>query len=182
VCILPHERRLNRSSLLVPSWTALSSSLNLAPVANGGAFSQPRHAVPRHRLPPRDSYIAGCGRKRCHCCVMTSPVADNAQMSPRSYLNEYQLQFLKLLVDRRCRFLIIGGQARSIHEGTVTRDLDVWVDLSSANRPTLDLTLLAWATEHRIHSSADFSQTPLPLRPCVQIISGVQRIFHRRGR
>ena len=118
--------------------------------------------------PPKDSYIAGCGRKRCHC-VMTGPVADNAQMSPRSCLNEYQLQFLKLLVDRRCRFLIIGGQARSIHEGAVTRDLDVWVDISSANRPTLDLTLLAWATEHRMHSSADFSQTPLQLRPCVQI-------------
>lgn len=85
-----------------------------------------------------------------------------------SLLNEYHLQFLRLLVSRDVRFLIIGGQARALHHGTVTRDLDVWVDIESANRPKLDLALIAWATEHPAHSAANFAP-PLPLRPGVQI-------------
>jgi hypothetical protein len=84
-------------------------------------------------------------------------------------LNEYHLQFLKRVLDHKCRFLIIGGQARSIYEATITRDLDVWVDISNSNRPVLELTLTSWAADHRAHSSVDFSQRPLPLRPGVQI-------------
>jgi hypothetical protein len=83
-------------------------------------------------------------------------------------LNEYHLQFLDLIVQRGVRFLIIGGQARAVHEGSTTRDLDLWVDISARNRPALDLALITWATEHPLHSSGNFS-FPLPLRPGVQI-------------
>jgi hypothetical protein len=83
-------------------------------------------------------------------------------------LNEYHLQFLNLFVEKNVRFLIVGGQARSVHEGTTTRDLDLWVDISTQNRPALDLCLMAWAAQHPMHSTANFLP-PLPLRPGVQI-------------
>jgi hypothetical protein len=83
-------------------------------------------------------------------------------------LNEYHLQFLQPLVERGVLFMIVGGQARSIHEGAVTRDLDIWVDISPSNRPALDHCLIAWATKYPMHSAASFSP-PLPLRRNVQI-------------
>ena len=42
-------------------------------------------------------------------------------------LNEYQLQFLRNFTDFGVRLLVIGGQARHVHNGSVTRDLDLWV-------------------------------------------------------
>jgi hypothetical protein len=84
------------------------------------------------------------------------------------YFNEYHLQFLKLFVERGVRFLIIGGQARAAHHGTRTRDLDVWVDISVANRPSIDNALFAWAAKYPTHSASSFSP-PLQLRPNVQI-------------
>jgi hypothetical protein len=83
-------------------------------------------------------------------------------------LNEYHLQFLRLLLQRNVRFLIIGGQARSVHQGTHTRDLDIWVDISKDNRPALHQSLVAWKTRYPAHSMADFSR-PGDLRPNVQI-------------
>lgn len=81
-------------------------------------------------------------------------------------LNQYQLQFLKLLVDRCCRFLVIGGQARAVHHGTRTQDLDVWVDVSNANRSTAEQCLLAWLAKYPLHA---FLPTPLSLRAGQQI-------------
>ena len=85
-----------------------------------------------------------------------------------SCLNEYHMQFLRLLVDHSVRFLIVGGQARAVHHGAPTRDLDLWLDISNENRPASDLALLSWATKYPRHSAADFTP-PLPLRPDVQI-------------
>ncbi len=83
-------------------------------------------------------------------------------------LNEYHLQFLRLFGGRGVRFLVIGGQARFAHHGIATRDLDIWVDISSANRAALDHCLIEWKTRHPLHTLADMSQ-PLALRPNVQI-------------
>ena len=83
-------------------------------------------------------------------------------------LNEYQLKFLELLVLRGVRFLIVGGQARSVHEGTRTRDLDIWVDISKANRSALERSLADWNARYPTHSTENFS-SPLNLRPGVQI-------------
>lgn len=88
---------------------------------------------------------------------------------PEGCLNEYHLQFLRMFAGRGVRFLIIGGQARAVHHGTPTRDLDIWIDISNLNRPAVDFALCAWATEHPTHSHQLFPSTPLPLRPDVQI-------------
>jgi hypothetical protein len=82
-------------------------------------------------------------------------------------LNDYHLQFLELLNRRNVRFLVIGGQARFAHFGTATRDLDLWVDISSKNRPSLDLALVEWNEKYRIHTLIEISH-PLALRPNVQ--------------
>ncbi|KJC47322.1 hypothetical protein UB31_18890 [Bradyrhizobium sp. LTSP849] len=87
---------------------------------------------------------------------------------PESCLNEYHLQFLQLLIRRGARFLVIGGQARAVHEGVSTRDLDIWVDVAAGSRPALEGALISWTTKYPVHSAADFSP-PLPLRPGVQI-------------
>jgi len=92
-------------------------------------------------------------------------------------LNDYQLQFLREMIKRGVRFLVIGGQARNVYHGTRTRDLDLWVDISSQNRPALDLCLMAWAAEHPMHSAANFSP-PLPLRPGVQIKFPDDEVFY----
>src|SRR6266478_6082500 len=83
-------------------------------------------------------------------------------------LNEYHLQFLRILHGHRVRFLVIGGQARYTHLGAPTRDLDVWVDISPKNRPALDRSLVEWKAKYPIHTLMDISQ-PLALRPNVQI-------------
>jgi hypothetical protein len=93
-------------------------------------------------------------------------------------LDEYHLQFLKLLVDRDCRFLIIGGQARAVHHGTRTRDLDVWVDVSNMNRPTAEQCISAWVAKHPLHA---ILQTPVSLRTGQQV-SGRAREVPRGGR
>jgi hypothetical protein len=83
-------------------------------------------------------------------------------------LNEYHLQFLRPMVRRGVRFLVIGGQARFVHHGTRTRDLDLWVDISPQNKLALGQCLSDWKTRYPLHSMVDFS-IPLPLRPGVQI-------------
>jgi hypothetical protein len=83
-------------------------------------------------------------------------------------LNEYHLQFLRLFNSRGVRFLVIGGQARFAYQGRATRDLDIWVDISPANRPALSECLVKWKIEHPVHTLMDISQ-PLDLRPRVQI-------------
>jgi hypothetical protein len=83
-------------------------------------------------------------------------------------LNDYHLQFLRLLTDRSARFIIIGGQARYVHHRTRTRDLDIWIDISAQNRPAIDRCLYSWALEHPQHSKLDFNP-PLTLRPGVQV-------------
>lgn len=84
-------------------------------------------------------------------------------MPEPSCLNEYHLEFLKLLVDRGCRFLIVGGQARAIHFGTPTRDLDVWLDLSAGNKIIAEQCISAWIGKYRAH--AGYFQQPISLRP-----------------
>jgi hypothetical protein len=88
---------------------------------------------------------------------------------PEPYFNEYHIQFLEFFILRDIRFLIIGGQARAVHDGSPTKDLDIWIDISADNRPAVDLALIAWAAKYPMHSTADLSQSPLPLRPGVQI-------------
>jgi len=67
-------------------------------------------------------------------------------------LNEYHLQFLKLLIDRSCRFLIIGGQARAVHHFTPTRDFDVWVDVSQSNKLIAEQCISAWMARYPLHA------------------------------
>lgn len=81
-------------------------------------------------------------------------------------LNEYQKQFLKLLVDSNCRFLIIGGQARAVHHGTRTRDLDIWVDVSDTNRSTAEQCVSAWVAKYPLHA---ILKAPVSLRTGQQI-------------
>jgi hypothetical protein len=83
-------------------------------------------------------------------------------------LNDYHLQFLELLNSRSVRYLVIGGQARFAHFGTPTRDLDLWVDVSPKNRPSLEAALVDWKTKYPIHTLLDLSH-PVALRPKVQI-------------
>jgi hypothetical protein len=64
--------------------------------------------------------------------------------------------------------LVIGGQARFVHHGISTHDLDLWVDISPQNRPALDQCLIEWKAKYPMHSLTDFSP-PLALRPGVQI-------------
>jgi len=87
---------------------------------------------------------------------------------PVAMLNDYHLQFLRLLNERGARFLVIGGQARFAYHGIATKDLDIWVDISSENRPALEECLVEWKIEHPLHTLGDFSR-PLALRPEVQI-------------
>ena len=89
------------------------------------------------------------------------------EMIPQHGMNEYHLQFLRQLLSRGVRFLVIGGQARFVHHGTITRDLDLWVDVSLQNRPQLVQCLIAWKLEYPVHYFADISA----LRPGVQIRS-----------
>jgi hypothetical protein len=84
-------------------------------------------------------------------------------------LNQYHLQFLRALALGEVRYLVIGGQARFAHQGVRTRDLDLWVDISSQNRPALDQCLVAWKIEHPMHTEVDLSSVPLSLRPGLQI-------------
>ena len=57
-------------------------------------------------------------------------------------LNEYHLQFLSLFHRRADGFyLVIGGQAKYVHPGSATRDLDLWVDLASNNASALEQAL-----------------------------------------
>jgi len=72
------------------------------------------------------------------------------------------------MVRRGVRFLVIGGQARFVHDGATTRDLDLWVDISPQNRPVLGQCLLEWKAKYPVHSMVDFSP-PLRLRAGVQI-------------
>jgi len=68
-------------------------------------------------------------------------------------LNEYHLQFLHNFTDLGVRFLIIGGQARHVHNGSVTRDLDLWVAIDPASTPSLEKALLRWSEEHPSHTA-----------------------------
>lgn len=83
-------------------------------------------------------------------------------------LNGYHIQFLRNLDDYHVRFLVIGGQARWLHWNTPTRDLDVWVDISDANRPALEKSLIAWKKRYPIHTQ-ETMEPPLPIRPKVLI-------------
>lgn len=76
-------------------------------------------------------------------------------------LNEYHLQFLGLFNKRTVRSIVIGGQARFIHHGVATRDLDIWVDISPVNRLALDQCLMDWSSEHPLHTMPPLS---FPLR------------------
>src|SRR5262245_34500869 len=84
-------------------------------------------------------------------------------------LNEYQLKFVHHFMRCGVTFLIIGGQARWLldrqHE---TRDLDLWVRLGPEDKPKLEHALIAWGTEHPLHTSQNWV-APLRLRPGVQI-------------
>lgn len=81
-------------------------------------------------------------------------------------LNEYHLQFLQLLVRRGARFLIIGGQARTVHHGTRTRDLDLWVDISADHVAASEQCVNAWSAKHPVHALLPI---PVQLAPNQQI-------------
>jgi hypothetical protein len=83
-------------------------------------------------------------------------------------LNDYHLQFLHRLTDAGVRFLVIGGQARRVHDGSETRDLDIWVDIEPQSRRALETVLLAWSAAHPLHTAQPLT-APLALRPNVQI-------------
>ncbi len=82
-------------------------------------------------------------------------------------INEYQQQFLERIDANRVRYLVIGGQARSVHFGSSTFDLDVWVDIDDANLPALGRSLVGWVDRYPAHWFTTLV-APLALRPGLQ--------------
>jgi hypothetical protein len=83
-------------------------------------------------------------------------------------LNEYHVQFLRLLNEQGVRYLVIGGQARFAHCAEPTKDLDIWVDISAGNRPPLERCMADWKAKHPMHTLLDMTP-PLEFRRNVQI-------------
>lgn len=83
-------------------------------------------------------------------------------------LNEYHLQFLHHLTGLGVRFLIIGGQARHVHDGSATRDLDLWVDIDPGSIPALEKALVQWSELHQSHTHRRLTSQTINLRPGVQ--------------
>lgn len=83
-------------------------------------------------------------------------------------LNEYHLQFLRRLTKSNVRFIVIGGQARAFHFGSYSRDLDLWVDISDAQKPLLEKALLSWAETYPAHTYPEL-RGPLPIYPNMQL-------------
>src|SRR6476661_8789549 len=83
-------------------------------------------------------------------------------------LNEHHLQFLSLFHRRAVRFLVIGGQAKYVHHGSATRDLDLWVDLASNNASALEQALVDWSATYTSHTAMPLTP-PLHLRRNLQI-------------
>lgn len=83
-------------------------------------------------------------------------------------LNEYHLQFLHNFTDLGVRFLIIGGQARHAHNGSVTRDLDLWVAIDPASVPILERALLRWSQNHPLHTQWPLT-SPISFSPKRQL-------------
>ena len=82
-------------------------------------------------------------------------------------LSSYHLQFLQTLTGNGARFIIIGGMARWHYYGTLTRDLDVLVDIEQSRSAT-EQALASWKRKYAIHTLLDLTP-PLALRPLVQI-------------
>lgn len=112
----------------------------------------------------------------CNTAPMVSPeirrtleeTSEVETMSVSHSLNEYHLEFLRLLVSLKVRFLIIGGQARYIHLGRSTHDLDLWTDISDQNKFALEQSLSIWKRRYPVHTLSDLSP-PIALRPNLQI-------------
>ena len=83
-------------------------------------------------------------------------------------LNEYHLQFLHNFTDLGVRFLIIGGQARHVHNGSVTRDLDLWVAIDPASTTSLERALVRWSEEHPSHTARPIT-SPINFSPKRQL-------------
>ena len=83
-------------------------------------------------------------------------------------LNGYHRQFLATLANAHVRFLVIGGQARWLHFGTTTRDLDLWVHAAPANLEALSPCLIRWKQRYPSHTSLSLEQLR-PLRRNLQI-------------
>ncbi|MGL4090848.1 hypothetical protein [Hyphomicrobiales bacterium] len=66
-------------------------------------------------------------------------------------INEYQQQFLEHIDADGVRYLVIGGQARLVHFGNTTSDLDVWVDIGDANLAALERSLVGWVDRYPAH-------------------------------
>ena len=81
-------------------------------------------------------------------------------------LSEYHLQFLHNFTDVGVRFLIIGGQARHVHNGSVTRDLDLWVAIDPASTPSLG-GRWSWSQEPQLHTAA--INSPISFSPKRQL-------------
>lgn len=81
-------------------------------------------------------------------------------------LNAYHIKFLQLLVQENVRFIVIGGQARMLHSEYRSRDLDIWVDVSSDNQMQILGALNNWWKMHPLHSS---QLLPAYLGPEIQI-------------
>ena len=78
--------------------------------------------------------------------------------------NEYHLQFLHNFTDHGVRFLIIGGQARHVYIGSVTRDLDLWVAIDPASTPSLETALVRWSREYPLHTQRPMT-SPIKFSP-----------------
>ena len=65
--------------------------------------------------------------------------------------NEYQLLVVRHLLDHGARFLVVGGVVRQIHTGELTRDLDLWADISETNKVRLTKALDAWVDNYPSH-------------------------------
>lgn len=83
-------------------------------------------------------------------------------------LNDYHRQFLRVLIARGVRFLLVGGLARHLQTGTATRDMDILIDVSPSFAAAIGLALQDWKREHPAHSVGTF-QLPLSLELCRQV-------------
>ncbi len=84
-------------------------------------------------------------------------------------LNAYHIQFLQLLMAAAARFIIIGGQARTLHRSYVTKDLDIWLDMSFASQAKALSALTVWLSKYGSHSHLSASSLPNALPPQTQI-------------
>jgi hypothetical protein len=95
-------------------------------------------------------------------------------------LSEYHFQFLDHLSNRSVPFLIIGGQAQHQHDGSHTRDLDLWVRVTPGSKEehsALTSATVDWELRYPSHGPPGGHRPPFDLSRRIQIHYPIQDTF-----